>query len=204
MTAARWTNDSWVQYRVGTQTFKVRPGGEAPVPVQAQSRPNRPATSDDPDATAPGGRGAAPVPSPDGRWLAETKEKPRTKSEPQYASHFEKRHQDRFKGVMFDWKDFQRDGAPFPAPDPTAASALQLVVRPAAGDGDPKVLVEQDIRPANIAWHPDGRTLAFTADATFRDQMKYAKTDLWTVTLDGSVTVVNRVRRDARKLSASS
>ena len=105
------------------------------------------------------------MPSADGRWIAETREKPRPRPAPAYASEFEKRHYERFQGATFDWKDFQRDGAPFPAPDPTAASALQLLVRPAGG-GEPKVLVDLDMRPANIAWHPDGKTLAFTADAT--------------------------------------
>jgi dipeptidyl aminopeptidase/acylaminoacyl peptidase len=190
--AARWTDDSWVQYRVGTQTFKVRAAGGAAVPVEGPARASRAAEGGDPDTPARGGRGAAPVASPDGRWLAETREKQRPKSEPQYASDFEKRHQERFKGVIFDWKDFQRDGAPFPAPDPTAANALQLVVRPAAGGGDPKVLVDLDIRPGNITWHPDGKSLAFTADATFRDQLKYSKTDLWTVTLDSTVTQLTK------------
>ena len=104
-----------------------------------------------------------------------------------HASDFEKRHQERFKGVIFDWKDFQRDGAPFPAPDPTAGNAVQITVRPAAG-GESKVLVDLDIRPANIAWHPDGKTIAFTADTDWRNELKYASPDLWTVTVDGKVT----------------
>ncbi len=189
---AQWTDDSWIQYRVGTQTFKIAPQGGTPVPVQRAAAAGREGSERDPDAPVPGGRGGSPaVPSADGRWIAETREKPRPRSAPAYASEFEKRHYERFQGATFDWKDFQRDGAPFPAPDPTAASALQLLVRPAGG-GEPKVLVDLDMRPANIAWHPDGKTLAFTADATFRDALKYAKPDLWTVTTDGTLTQLTK------------
>ena len=74
---------------------------------------------------------AARVASPDGKWTRETQEKPQPKAEPKYASDFEKRHQERFKGVTFDWKDFQRDGAAFPAPNPAAQPALQVVLQPA-------------------------------------------------------------------------
>src|SRR5215470_7139270 len=91
-----------------TETFRV--------PTDASARPERiePATG------AAGGRGGgrgrggagASVRSPDGVWIARTQEKTAPKAEPQYASDFEKRHQERFKGVQFDWKDFQRDGSP--------------------------------------------------------------------------------------------
>jgi dipeptidyl aminopeptidase/acylaminoacyl peptidase len=117
----------------------------------------------------------------------EAREKAQPKPAPAPASEFEKRHQEQFKGVIFDWKDFQRDGAPFPAPDPTAADAIHITVRPAAG-GDSNVLVDRDLRPSNIAWHPDAKTLAFTADADWRNELKYASPDLWTVTIDGKVT----------------
>jgi dipeptidyl aminopeptidase/acylaminoacyl peptidase len=181
----RWTDDNFLQYSVGTQTFKVRPSGEgAPIPVESA----RDATGGAGARGAPAGRGAGnPIPSPDGRWVMEPREKERLKTAATYVSDFEKRHQERFKGAVFDWKDFQRDGAPFPAPDPTAANAIQITVRPAAG-GESKVLVEDDLRPSNFAWHPDGKTLAFTADADWRNELKYASPDLWTVTIDGKVT----------------
>ncbi len=76
-----------------------------------------------------------------------------------YASEFERRHEERFKGVTFDWKDFQRDGQPFPAPNLRARPAAALLVQPAAG-GSAKALVDLDLRPTNIAWHPDGGSLA--------------------------------------------
>jgi dipeptidyl aminopeptidase/acylaminoacyl peptidase len=134
-----------------------------------------------------GGRGALTVTSPDGKWVAQTVEKPQPKAEPSYASDFEKRHQERFKGAIFDWKDFQRDAQPFPAPNQRALAAMQITVKPAAG-GDPTVLSDADVRPAGLAWHPAGTGLLFLADTDWRDELKYESPDLWTVTLDGKVT----------------
>jgi len=181
---ARWTDDGSIQYAVDRSQWKVAVvPGSAPVAV------------DSPAAGRGGGRGGrgggAPVPSADGKWIAETREKDLPKKEMPVATDFEKRHQARFKGVTFDWKDFQRDGGPFPAPDPTAGNPSQLIVRSSDG-GDARVLVDLDIRPGNIAWHPHGKTIAFTADATWRDDLKYTKTDLWTVTLDGKVTQLTK------------
>ena len=45
-------------------------------------------------------------------------------------SEFEKRHEDRFKGATFDWMEFQRDGQPFPAPNPASRPAQQVVLQP--------------------------------------------------------------------------
>jgi hypothetical protein len=51
-----------------------------------------------------GGGGAARITSPDGKWIARTQETARPKKDASYASDFEKRHAERFKGVTFDWK----------------------------------------------------------------------------------------------------
>lgn len=154
------------------------------VPVDGSARPTKVETA----AGGRGGRGGTTVTSPDGAWQARTVEKLQTKPEPKYASDFEKRHQERFKGVTFDWKDFQRDGAPFPAPNPAALPAMQIVLQPAAGGGVAKTLVDLDLRPGNLTWHPNGRLVAFTADADFRDELKYDHADLWMTTTDGKVT----------------
>lgn len=114
-----------------TETFTVPTDSSAP-PTKVANAPG--------EGGAAGGRGGrggvggARVTSPDGKWIARTQEKPQPKVEPKYASDFEKRHQERFKGVTFDWKDFQRDGAPFPMPNPAAAPAMQIVLQP-SGDG---------------------------------------------------------------------
>ena len=98
----------------------------------------------------------------------------RRRPDPKYASEFEKRHQERFKGVTFDWKDFQRDGAAFPVAEPRGARpALQVLLQP-AGEGSARRRSSTWIcGPANLTWHPDGQLIAFTADADFRDELKY-------------------------------
>ena len=186
-----WSDDNWLQYVAGGQRWKRDPSTLAAPSQVAEGPP-----SDGRGAGGRGGRGGGrggqtALPSPDGKWEAATVNKPQPAAVPSEASEFEKRHQERFKGVIFDWKDFQRDGAEFPAPNPVAQPAQQVVVRsrPAsATSGAPKVLVDRDLRPNNLAWHPDGQTIAFTADPDWRNELKYNSPDLWTVTVDGKVT----------------
>src|SRR4051812_2856205 len=168
-----------------TETFTIRTDGTGSPDKVTSTAAER--SESQPEGGGRGRGGAARVASPDGKWIARTQEKTQAESTAQYASDFEKRHQERFKGVTFDWKDFQRDGGPFPAPNPAAQPAQQIVLQPAGG-GDAKVLVDKDLRPANLTWHPGGRLLAFTADADFRNELKYDHADVWTVTTDGTVT----------------
>ncbi|MGH9382899.1 MAG: S9 family peptidase [Vicinamibacterales bacterium] len=136
-----------------------------------------------------GGNQSAPVSvaSRDGKWIATLKEVAPPVPPAPNLTDFEKRHLDRFKGVTFDWKDFQRDGQPFPAPNLRARPRQQVVVT-TAGGGDPKVLLDQDLRPTNLVWHPDGSQLAFVADPDWRNELKYENPDLYTVTTAGEVT----------------
>jgi dipeptidyl aminopeptidase/acylaminoacyl peptidase len=166
---ASWSDDSRLRYAADRQQWSIDPANAAAVPSTYTPLPT----------------GA--VRSADGKWLALAKDKAQPRPAPPTTTDFERRHEERFKGVQFDWKDFQRDGQPFPAPNLRARPAAQLVIQPAGG-GDAKVLVDQDIRPANIAWHPNGSSLAFTADPDWRDELKYESPDLWTVTTDGNVT----------------
>ncbi|HTM27145.1 MAG TPA: S9 family peptidase [Vicinamibacterales bacterium] len=169
-----------------TDTFRVPTDASAP-PEKIEAPPGRGAGGGRGGGRGGRGGGGATAMSPDGAWIVRTQEKPEAKAEPNYASDFEKRHQERFKGVQFDWKDFQRDGAPYPVPNPAAAPALQVVLLPAAG-GDAKVIVDKDLRPSGLTWHPTERLIAFTADADFRDELKYDHADLWTSTTNGTVT----------------
>jgi dipeptidyl aminopeptidase/acylaminoacyl peptidase len=165
-----WTPDSRLEYAAERQHWTIDPSMLSAAPVKTMAMP-------------PGA-----VLSGDSKWIAFAKEKPGPKKERTYASDFERRHEERFKGVMFDWKDFQRDGAPFPAPDIHARPAAQLVVRAVgASPEDVSVLVDQDLRPADIAWRPDGKQLAFTADPDWRNELRYSNAQLYTVTLDGNV-----------------
>ena len=134
-----------------------------------------------------GGAGAPGLPSPDGKFVARTVNADVPRPEPPASSDFERRHEERFKGVTFDWKDFQRDGQPFPAPDPTAGPAQRIELQPAGG-GERRVLVDKDLRPNGLVWHPNGQMLAFTADSVWRDELKYNRPDIWTVTVDGQLT----------------
>jgi dipeptidyl aminopeptidase/acylaminoacyl peptidase len=196
VTGARWTDAGRLQYAADRVQWTIDPASPNAPPVHVTT------------ATAGGGRGgrggrgsgedqaAAMLPSPDGAWLATTVDKPLPRAEPEPATEFERRHQERFKGAIFDWKDFQRDGQPFPAPNLRARPAAQIVIvgapgappGTAAGGGARRVLVDLDLRPAGLAWRPDSRGLVFIADPDWRDELKYESPDLWTVTLDGKVT----------------
>lgn len=177
----RWLPDNWLQYTVDRQQWKISPARPSE-PVKVGQAPAEPGGRGR-------GRGADPVgtASPDGRWRADLVSRPRPAAETAHASEFEKRHQARFEGAIFDWKDFQRDGQLFPAPDPRIRPAQHLVLTP-LGDGAARTLVDADLRPAGVAWHPEGRLLAYVADPDWRDELKYESPDLWTVTTDGAVT----------------
>ena len=169
ITDLSWANDGRLQYTAERQQWVVDPTNAAAVPAPYTPPPN----------------GA--VVSADQKWIALTRDKPQPRPAAATSSEFEKRHDERFKGVQFDWKDFQRDGQPFPAPNLRARPAQQLVVQPIGG-GDAKVLVDRDFRPSGVVWYPRGSLLAFTADPDWRDELKYESPDLWMVTTDGAVT----------------
>ena len=166
-----WADDNRLQYIVDKQPWSVNVAEPGATPEKHTPLPS----------------GA--VRSADGKWLALLEDRAQPRVAPSDASEFEKRHEERFKGKTFDWKDFQRDGQPLPAPNLRARPAAHLLIRPASG-GEAKVLVDADIRPASVAWHPDGSLLAFVADPDWRDELKYESPDLWTATTDGQVTRV--------------
>ncbi len=146
-----------------------------------------PAKVDTPSERPSGTPAPVRVLSRDGQWIATLTDVTPPPAPPATLTDFEKRHLDRFKGVTFDWKDFQRDGQPFPAPNLRARPRQQIVVS-AAGGTDPKVLLDQDLRPTNLVWHPNGTQLAFTADPDWRNELKYESPDLYSVTTAGEVT----------------
>jgi dipeptidyl aminopeptidase/acylaminoacyl peptidase len=186
VTGARWTDGSRVEYSADHQQWTTNPS--TPDVPPARSLGSVP-------SGGRGGRGgsggqgqqAAGIISPDGKWVATTPDKPQPRKEPAPLNDFERRHQERFKGAIFDWKDFQRDGQPFPAPNARARPPAQIVISPVEG-GDRKVLVDLDLRPTGLAWRPDSSGLVFVADSDWRDELKYESPDLWTATIDGTVT----------------
>ena len=97
---------------------------------------------------------------------------PPPKRETVYESEFAKRHEERFKGVEFDWMDFQRDAAPFPLPnrvDPRRESAAGDLPR-AERRRPSEQLTHLGLRPAGANWNHAGTMLAFTADSAYRNE----------------------------------
>jgi dipeptidyl aminopeptidase/acylaminoacyl peptidase len=169
VTDAAWRDDGRLQYTADRQQWTLDLSNPATPPATIAALPN----------------GA--VISKDKAWMAFAREKAEAKKDSVHISAFEQRHEERFKGLTFDWKDFQRDGQPFPAPNLRARPAAELVVQ--QNDGSmARALVSTDIRPTSIAWHPEGKLLAYVADPEWRDELKYESPDLWTVTTDGQVT----------------
>src|SRR6185436_19765157 len=69
------------------------------------------------------------------------------------------------------------------------------VLQPKAG-GDATVLTTEELRPANMVWHPNGTTIALGADPDWRNELKYESPDLYTVRLDGGKVRVTRATND--------
>ncbi len=164
-----WTAAGRLRYTVDRQTWTIDPRDPAAAPMRADAAPSG-------------------TLSPDGRWTAVLRDAPRPKPAPAPATDFERRHAERFKGVMFDWMQFQRDGQPFPAPDPAARPAQHIVLQSVGAEGPERVLFDQDLRPTGLTWHPDSTRIAFTADPSWRDETKYEHPDIWMVAADGRVT----------------
>ncbi len=164
-----WSEDGHLLYDHGFATWALdldRPGSEA-------RRFDR--NSNDPS-----------IPSPDGSRAARLRNTEQKVTNTRDASEFERRHQERFKGAIFDWMNFQRDGARFPVPDPRIRPAQEIFIDEVDG-GEDIQLTDLGLRPGQVTWSPRGDLLAFVADEHFRDEMTYARSDLWTVSIDGEV-----------------
>ena len=174
VTGLSFTDEGMLRYRAADALWTFDPDDPGATPVRVASGDDEP--------------GPAPIPSPDGSWIARLEEVAFPKEEAVFASDFERRHQERFEGVVFDWMYFQRDGAEFPVPDPRRRPAQEIVLSAADGGAESRLLGELDLRPSSVGWQPDGARLVFVADSHFRDEMTYGRPDLWTVTVDGEVT----------------
>ena len=136
-----------------------------------------------------GGGGESRLASPDGKWTAIVRAMPPAPRPATSRTDFEKRHEDRFQGIQFDWLNFQRDGAPFPAPndnDPYVSPPQEIVLVPAGGGGE-RQLTRLGLRPAGTNWNATGTALAFTADSQYRDERKYGADQVWSVSSAGGV-----------------
>ena len=137
-----------------------------------------------------GGAGETRLTSPDGKWTAVVRAMPPAARTPEDRTDFERRHDARFQGVQFDWLNFQRDGAPFPAPnaaDPFVNPPQEIVVSPANGAaGSEKQVTRLGLRPGGTNWNGAGTALAFTADSQYRNERRYGADQVWTVSTDGA------------------
>lgn len=176
-----WTKDGRLRFTAGGRALSIDPAS-----------PDRVDSSASPGGMGGRGGGAvASVTSPDGKWVASVRDTPPPALTRTFASDFEKRHNDRFKGAQFDWMEFHRDGAPFPTPnvkDPYVSPPQELFLLAPNDDAtNARQLTHLGVRPVGVQWSSDGRTLFFSADSNYRDERKYGKTDIFAVTVDGAV-----------------
>jgi dipeptidyl aminopeptidase/acylaminoacyl peptidase len=188
--APRWSDDGQLHFVAGPSGWTLDP-----------TSPDRLVESDRPS----GGRGRGvradasgrvSLTSPDGKWVAAVRDMTPPKRDATYASDFEKRHEERFKGVEFDWLDFQRDGQPFPVPnrlDPQVSPPQEIFLSPNDG-GAERQLTHLALRPANVTWGKDGRNLVFTADSNYRNELRYGAPQVYSVSTEG---VVRRLTTDS-------
>jgi len=142
-----------------------------------------------------------PVFSPDGLWVAFTKETvptgqaaARTRSgRSQYRTIDDDQAliEERFQGRVYDWMQARFDRAGYlPDPrDPLATPPAALYVIPVAG-GRARQITRLGVDVAGVAWDPTSSRLAFVADLGQRDEHSYESHDLWVVERDGGVTQI--------------
>ena len=134
--------------------------------------------------------------SPDGQWIATAARLTVRGAAPSYPSAFERRHEERFRGQIFDWLNYKRDGAAVPVPDPRDAvtsPGAEIFLIPVHG-GEGVQLTSLGLRPTGLNWTPDGQAVVFTADDGYRDETTYTRADILVASLDGTV---QRLTRDA-------
>ena len=185
----QWTDEGLLQYSLNARVNSaVFVGGDAP-----RARPEPPARFTGRDRcterrtgcsrrTAPAG-----VISVDGKSRVLAKDLPRAPVPEVSGTDFEKRHAARFQGRTFDWMRFQQDGQDYPTADPRLRPAAEITVTALDGSGA-RTLTTLGFRPSNVAWHPDGSTIAFTADENWRSEQLFESPDIYTVSTQGTVS----------------
>ncbi|MEP7383711.1 MAG: S9 family peptidase [Gemmatimonadota bacterium] len=177
-TAPAWSADGRLRFAVNGKGYSLDPD----TPRQVT------------EGDAPGGRrrdGAEQrFVAPLGDVTAILRGMPPTPRQRPVLTDFEQRHEARFKGVEFDWLNFQRDGQPFPVPnedDPEVSPPQELWIE---RGGNATQLTHLALRPQGVAWNRDGTRLLFTADSSYRDERRYGASAVYTVALDGTVRSV--------------
>ena len=163
-----WSDDGRLRYTAKDSTVWLVD------PAQPTRSPTR-AADDEPDG----------VPGPTGGWIARVTEIPVNPPPERDLTPFERRHEERFEGVAFDWYPFVRDGQDFPIPDARKDPPSEIFIE--SEDGEVRQLTRLGLQPDRPVWSPDGRTLLFTADEAVLDELAYGRSDLFLVTADGSL-----------------
>ncbi len=194
VSGAAWQPDGRVRYSVNGQQWSIDPANPSAAPVRVAAA--GPAGRGEGRAggggrggrggAGAGGRGGGAIASPDGAWTIVLRDGEEPVKAERDMTEFEKRHAERFEGAIFDWMQFQRDGQPFPAPDPTAGPSRHVVLR--ASDGAERVILAEDLRPGGVVWNPNNRMFAFTADVDWRNERSYGRSDIWMASVDGTLT----------------
>ena len=185
-TNPRWLDDGRLVFSSDRQSLAVNPArlDSAPQPATAPAPTGR--------GGGRGGRGGAsgvPLRSPAGNAVAVVRDTPLPPRQKVYESDFARRHEERFKGIEFDWMEFQRDGQQFPLPntaDPYLFPPQEIFLSSSDGAGTEKQLTHLGLRPDGTQWNRAGTMLVFTADSTYRNEMLYGRSDVWTVAPAGS------------------
>ncbi len=180
-TSPQWAADGHLRFTASGRIWSIDPGSTENAtdagPAGGGGRGGR-----------GGGSGDVRLTSPDGRLTAVVRGTPPAPKAPEARTDFERRHEDRFQGVQFDWLNFQRDGAPFPAPnaaDPFVSPPQEILVTPASGGAETQ-LTRLGLRPGATTWNPAGTALAFTADSQYRNERRYGADQVWTVSTEGA------------------
>ena len=184
----RWTDDGMLQYSLNAKVNSaIFLGGDTPQPRPRTDAALFKVNVDDPNATpATTTAAAAGVLSADGKWRAQARDLPRAPVAEVTGTDFEKRHATRFKGRTFDWMRFQQDGQDYPTLDPRTRPAAEIAITAVEG-GQPKTITTLGMRAANVAWHPNGTTIAFTADDMWQNEQAYEQPDIYIVSTRGDV-----------------
>ena len=186
--APSWTEDGHLHFSAGGRVVTYDPATGATSELTTNAPTGGGGRGGGRGGRGGGGGGGRPMQSPDGKWTAIVRDIPPAKRDKVYESEFAKRHEDRFKGVIFDWMDFQRDGAQFPLPntaDPEVNPPQEIFIAPTGGAE--RQVTHMGLRPAGANWNKAGTMLVFTADSIYRDELLYGRSDIWTVTTDGAL-----------------
>jgi len=129
---------------------------------------------------------AAPIFSPDNRWIAMLRRAEARR--PVYATARERKLAERFKGRSYEWMNARFDQRGYlPDPRDSTASPPQELLVVARDGGNPRAIVRLGVDVQEAVWSPDSRALALIANTHQRDEYTYERADLFVVDLAGAL-----------------